>query len=72
VVISVRDTGCGIAPEARARIFDPYVTTKPGGTGLGLAIALQTVQAHRGTIEVDSTVGGGTTMTLRLPVSATH
>lgn len=70
VVISVRDTGCGIAPEARARIFDPYVTTKPGGTGLGLAIALQTIQAHRGTIEVTSELGRGTTMTMRLPVTA--
>jgi signal transduction histidine kinase len=71
VVISVRDTGCGIAPEAMARIFDPYVTTKPGGTGLGLAIALQTLQAHRGTIDVASELGGGTTMTMRLPVGET-
>jgi signal transduction histidine kinase len=70
VVITVRDTGCGIAPEARSRIFDPYVTTKPGGTGLGLAIALQTLQAHRGTIEVASELGRGTTMTMRLPVTA--
>lgn len=70
VVISVRDTGCGIAPEDRARIFDPYVTTKPGGTGLGLAIALQTLQAHRGSIDVESEIGRGTTITLRLPVTA--
>lgn len=69
VVISVRDTGCGIAADALSRIFDPYVTTKPGGTGLGLAIALQTLQAHRGTIEVTSDVGRGTTMVMRLPVS---
>lgn len=70
VVITVRDSGCGIAPEARARIFDPYVTTKPGGTGLGLAIALQTVRAHGGTIDVASEPGHGTTMTMRLPVTA--
>jgi signal transduction histidine kinase len=70
VVIAVRDSGCGIAPDALEHIFDPYVTTKPGGTGLGLAIALQTLQAHRGTIEVQSNVGRGTTMTLRLPVTA--
>lgn len=70
VVISVRDTGCGIPPDTLSRIFDPYVTTKPGGTGLGLAIALQTMQAHRGTIEVRSTPGAGTTMTLRLPITA--
>ncbi|MCZ8204183.1 MAG: ATP-binding protein [Gemmatimonas sp.] len=70
VVITVRDTGCGIAPEALSRIFDPYVTTKPGGTGLGLAIAQQTVQAHAGTIEVTSEPGRGTTMMMRLPVTA--
>lgn len=70
VVISVRDTGCGIAPDTLARIFDPYVTTKPGGTGLGLAIALQTVQAHQGSIDVNSEPGRGTTMTMRLPVTA--
>lgn len=69
VVITVRDSGCGIAPEALARVFDPYVTTKPGGTGLGLAIALQTMQAHRGSIEVESEPGRGTTMTMRLPVT---
>jgi two-component system nitrogen regulation sensor histidine kinase NtrY len=70
VVIAVRDTGCGIAPDARSRIFDPYVTTKPGGTGLGLAIALQTLRAHEGTIDVASEVGRGTTITMRLPVAA--
>lgn len=70
VVISVRDSGCGIAPDARSRIFDPYVTTKPGGTGLGLAIALQTLRAHDGTIDVASEVGRGTTMTMRMPVTA--
>jgi signal transduction histidine kinase len=69
VVISVRDNGCGIAPDTLSRIFDPYVTTKPGGTGLGLAIALQTLQAHRGTMTVKSELGRGTTMMMRLPVS---
>jgi signal transduction histidine kinase len=70
VVISVRDTGYGIAQDTLARIFDPYVTTKPGGTGLGLAIALQTLQAHRGTMDAASEPGRGTTMTMRLPVTA--
>lgn len=70
VVIRVQDTGGGIAPDALARIFDPYVTTKPGGTGLGLAIAMQTVQAHRGTMQVHSTLGQGTTMSIHLPVTA--
>ncbi len=68
VTISVRDTGCGIAPAALVHIFDPYVTTKPGGTGLGLAIARQTVEAHRGSIGAVSVLGQGTEITLRLPI----
>jgi signal transduction histidine kinase len=69
IVIAVRDTGVGIAPDVLARIFDPYVTTKPGGTGLGLAIARQTMAAHRGDITATSTVGVGTEMRLRLPLA---
>ena len=68
VTITVTDSGCGIAPDALAHIFDPYVTTKPGGTGLGLAIARQTMAAHHGSIDASSTVGVGTTIFLRLPV----
>ena len=68
VIITVRDSGCGIAPDTLVRIFDPYVTTKPGGTGLGLAIARQTMDAHQGFIDASSTVGVGTTISLRLPV----
>ncbi len=69
VTISVHDSGCGIAPDTLARVFDPYVTTKPGGTGLGLAIARQTVEAHRGSIAAHSALGHGTTMMIRLPMS---
>jgi signal transduction histidine kinase len=70
LAIEVQDTGGGIAADVLTRIFDPYVTTKPGGTGLGLAIAMQTVQAHRGTMDARSTPGQGTTMTIRLPLTA--
>lgn len=68
VGVDIGDTGPGIPPETLPRIFDPYVTTKPGGTGLGLAIAAQTVRAHNGHIFAESTVGQGTTMCLRIPV----
>ena len=69
VELSVRDTGCGIAPEILPRIFDPFFTTKePGkGTGLGLAIVCGIVQQHNGWIECSSTVGAGTCFTIYLP-----
>ncbi len=70
VVIVVHDSGAGIAPDVLARIFDPYVTTKPGGTGLGLAIARQTMTAHRGDITATSTPGAGTEVRLRLPINS--
>jgi signal transduction histidine kinase len=65
--IEVRDTGRGIEPDHRAKIFDLYFTTKPEGTGVGLAVTQQIVTAHGGAIEVDSEPGTGTTMTVRLP-----
>ncbi len=69
VCIVVRDSGCGMPPDVAQRMFDPYVTTKPGGTGLGLAIAQQTMVAHHGFIEATSKVGAGTELRLRLPIT---
>jgi signal transduction histidine kinase len=65
--IEIRDAGAGIAADDLPRIFDLYFTTKADGTGVGLAVTQQIVAAHGGTIEVDSTPGRGTTMTVRLP-----
>jgi PAS domain S-box-containing protein len=71
VVVSVSDTGEGIPPEIRARLFEPYVTGKPGvGTGLGLSICHGIVTALGGEIGVESTVGKGTTIRVALPVAA--
>ncbi len=72
VFISVADTGHGIPAETLDRIFEPMFTTKETGkgTGLGLSIVSDIVQRHRGEISVASTVGAGTTFTVRLPVSA--
>lgn len=67
VELKVEDTGPGIAPENRAKIFEPLFSTKSFGTGLGLATVKQIVGQHGGTIDVDSTVGQGTCFTIRLP-----
>jgi PAS domain S-box-containing protein len=71
VVVEVRDTGCGIAPEFRSRIFDPFFTTKPPGTGtgLGLSICQSIVGALGGEITVESEVGKGTTFRVLLPAA---
>jgi signal transduction histidine kinase len=70
VEIAVSDDGAGIEPKELARIWEPYVTHKPGGTGLGLAIARQAVLAHDGTVEATSTLGKGTRIRFVLPVKA--
>jgi two-component system nitrogen regulation sensor histidine kinase NtrY len=70
VALTVRDTGCGIPPNRLARIWEPYVTYKPGGTGLGLAIARQTVLAHRGEVNAESEPGRGTSIQFILPLHA--
>ncbi|WP_263768689.1 sensor histidine kinase [Propionivibrio soli] len=70
VIITVRDTGMGIAPETLSRIFEPFFTTRGQGTGLGLAIALGVARAHGGTIEVASTLGQGSEFVMRLPAGA--
>jgi signal transduction histidine kinase len=67
VVISVQDTGCGIAPEHKPRMFEPFFTTKEHGVGLGMSIVLKIIEAHGGTITIDSVEGVGTTVTVRLP-----
>ncbi|MDR3298455.1 MAG: PAS domain-containing protein [Candidatus Accumulibacter sp.] len=70
VRIGVRDTGSGMTPETRARVFEPFFTTRGQGTGLGLAIALGVARAHGGSIEVSSTLGQGTEFVMTLPVGA--
>jgi two-component system nitrogen regulation sensor histidine kinase NtrY len=67
VEVTVADSGCGIPHDRISRIWDPYVTSKPGGTGLGLAIVRQTVAAHNGEVAAESVPGGGTTVRLILP-----
>jgi signal transduction histidine kinase len=66
--VRIRDNGAGITRERLDRIFNPFFTTKDHGTGLGMAIAKKIVEAHTGTIEVDSTVGRGTEFQVSLPL----
>ncbi|MGC9523861.1 MAG: two-component system sensor histidine kinase NtrB, partial [Anaerolineae bacterium] len=68
VCISVRDTGPGIPPEQREKLFTPFHTTKATGMGLGLYITKQIVDEHAGTIAVDTGSDRGTTFTVRLPL----
>ncbi len=68
--IDVSDTGPGISPEDRERIFSAFFTTKPGGTGLGLAVAKDLVAAHGGTLDFVSEVGRGSTFTVVLPTAS--
>lgn len=67
VRIGVSDNGCGIAPEDRLRIFEPFFSRRPGGTGLGLFISLNTIRRWGGDIGVESTPGTGSTFTIVLP-----
>jgi PAS domain S-box-containing protein len=70
VIASVTDTGSGISPDIQAKIFEPFFTTKPDGkgTGLGLSIVQGILENHGGSISVSSTLGVGTTFTLKLPM----
>ena len=72
VLLSIRDTGLGIAPEIAGRIFDPFFTTKPvgEGTGLGLFVCHEIVRRHDGAIAVEPREPRGTRVTVTLPVAA--
>jgi signal transduction histidine kinase len=76
VDLTVRDTGGGIPPDRLPKIFDRFYTTKQGpdasgkgGTGVGLAMCREIIEAHQGKIRVESTVGIGTSFTLKLPAA---
>lgn len=72
VEIEISDTGAGISDENLSKIFDPFFTTKGvgKGTGLGLNVSYNIIKKHKGTLDVNSTVGKGATFKIRIPVSS--
>lgn len=69
-ILKVEDSGLGIPPEVRDRIFEPFATTKRKGTGLGLSLVLSIVEAHNGTVEAESVSGTGSLFIVRLPLAS--
>ena len=70
LTVTVEDTGAGMSEETLSRAFDLFYTTKPDGTGLGMSIARSVVQLHGGELSVQSRLGQGTRVQVRLPVVA--
>jgi len=68
IAVRITDNGCGIPPENLEKLFTPFFTTKQKGTGLGLSIIHKIIEEHLGQINVESTVGKGTTFTVTLPI----
>lgn len=69
--VTITDTGCGMAPEVLARIFQPFFTTKAAGMGVGLAICKSIVERHGGALEATSEAGAGSAFSIRLPFAVT-
>jgi two-component system, NtrC family, sensor kinase len=72
ILVAIKDTGAGIAPEHLGKVFEPFFTTKPEGTGLGLAISRHIIQEHGGAIEAESQPGRGTVFRIVLPTLASN
>jgi two-component system sensor histidine kinase PilS (NtrC family) len=67
LVVRIEDSGHGIGGSDVAHVFEPFFSTKPGGSGLGLALVHRILKDHGGEVDVESTAGGGSTFTLRIP-----
>jgi signal transduction histidine kinase len=70
VEIEVADRGAGLAPEDVGRVFDAFVSLRPGGNGLGLTISRQIVEQLGGSLVLDSVIGQGTVARIRLPAAS--
>ena len=70
ICLSIIDTGVGMLPDVVARVFRPFYSARPGGTGLGLPTTRRIIEAHDGTIDVQSAPGRGTRFAIRLPLAS--
>ena len=68
MLITIKDTGCGISKERLEKIGEPFYSSKEKGTGLGLTVSFKIVQSHQGTIHFDSQKNQGTSVQIALPV----
>jgi signal transduction histidine kinase len=67
ISVTISDAGKGVAPEVLRQVFRPFFTTKPQGLGLGLPLARRIVERFGGTMQLDSSIGTGTTVTIQFP-----
>jgi two-component system, NtrC family, sensor histidine kinase HydH len=72
IIVTITDTGAGIEQIDLPRIYDPYFTSKPAGTGLGLAVVQKIMEAHGGTINVESVIDRGTSVRLQFPIKSNN
>jgi two-component system, LuxR family, sensor kinase FixL len=68
VMVTVRDTGTGVIPEIEAKLFQPFVTTKPDGMGIGLSVCRTIIEGHNGRLWMESSPGGGSVFHFTLPM----
>jgi len=71
VEVSIADTGHGLPPHIRAKLFEPFVTTKASGLGIGLSVCRVIIEAHGGRLQAEDNPEGGTIFRFTLPRSAT-
>jgi signal transduction histidine kinase len=70
VTVAVADRGCGLTPEVRDQMFQPFFTTKADGMGMGLHICRSIMETHGGRVWAEPNPGGGTVFSFSLPVEA--